>query len=279
MKQIILLTVIISIFLSSCSSSSNSEDSNNSSSFTLNGNQVNLTSATAQKSGNTIFVKAIVSNGVSLEILFNKFGNLASFRYNSVTDYFAYKYFKSNYFTFKLISLDEATKRVKISYSGKIYEDDTDLTSNSMQISGAFDLPYVVVTPTIADLGVSCKISGNNWYHTDAWDNGLQTVDSKFINDNNDVIVMNLLSRTIAPGTYNFSTSSNVKMMLGKFNTTNLSYEYYNSNGSLIITSNTILSNGIRVLEGTFTFVATNPANPSNQIQVSNGIIKTLFMN
>jgi hypothetical protein len=272
-KLICLLVLAIGVF--SCSSDSDGENSD-SAALTVNGNPVTLSNVFAQKSERTIAISAIGSNGSSIELLFNKFGDLESVLYDTENgdSYYNYQYFKSNYFTFNIVSLNESTNRVKVNYNGTLYTNENDLDSGSITISGSFDTEYINQTPLITGTGLFCKIAGQDWYETDFWDNGFSNVDRKFISDDDKMIVMNLSEETIGTGTYTFTNNSSNKIGFAKFNTTTKEYDFYQTTGTLTITSNTIVSSFIRIIEGTFSLTATNS---SGSIQVTNGTFKTNF--
>lgn len=275
MKILKFILIFVLAGLTSCSSDS-SGGSSVSNALTVNGTTVTLGTVIAQKSEESLFIYASASDGSSIQIGFNKYGNLESVIYDdqNFNSFYNYQYFKSNYFDFDLISINESNNSVKISYSGTLYSNENDLESNSISISGSFNVNYINQTPLIEGLGLSCKIGGQNWYETDFWDNGFSNVDRKFISDDDKMIIMNFEDETIEPGTYTFNGSNVNKLSLAKFNTTTKEYDSFDTSGTVTITSNTIVSGVVRVIEGTFSFTATNG---SNTIEVTNGIFKTNF--
>ncbi|WP_026712046.1 DUF6252 family protein [Flavobacterium filum] len=275
MKILKFILIFVLAGLTSCSSDS-SGGSSVSNALTVNGTTVTLGTVIAQKSEESLFIYASASDGSSIQIGFNKYGNLESVIYDdqNFNSFYNYQYFKSNYFDFDLISINESNNSVKISYSGTLYSNENDLESNSISISGSFNVNYINQTPLIEGLGLSCKIGGQNWYETDFWDNGFSNVDRKFISDDDKMIIMNFEDESIEPGTYTFNGSNVNKLSLAKFNTTTKEYDSYNTSGTVTITSNTIVSGVVRVIEGTFSFTATNG---SNTIEVTNGTFKTNF--
>lgn len=280
MKKIKLLSFLfLSILITSCSSDGDSGDSTPISSFTLNGTNVALTSATALRVENTLAIVAHASDGSSMDLSFDKFGNLGEIRYfdaefNSKENF---QHFKANYFTFNLISINETQKKVQVSFSGNLYEERDDLNSASITVSGSFDLPYTEQTPIVSDLGLTCKIAGTDWYNVEIWDNGWWSVDRKFISDDEYMIIMKFTDESIQPGNYNFTTSSENGIQLAKYDTETNTYTEYNAVGTLTISSNSEFSPLINLVEGTFSFTATNPSDPTDQIQVTNGSFKTNF--
>lgn len=267
------------LFLAALTISCSSGDSGSSTdeaTLVLNGTNVTLSSPIAQRSENTFLISADTPDGSSIQLLFDKFGNMEEFSYwEDVDTYHNFQHYNSHYFTFNLISVDETARRVKVSFSGNLYLDDEDLSSTTKMVSGTFDLPYITQTPTLAGLGLNCKIAGADWYETEFWDNGWGNVDRKFISDDDKQIIMSFAGEDIAPGTYTFTTSSANKIQLAKYNTTTNTYNVYNTSGTLTISSNT--DGFIRIVEGTFSFTATNSLNSSDVIQVTNGSFKTNF--
>jgi hypothetical protein len=267
------------VFLNACSSDSGDSGggSTTDATFVLNGTNVALSGVIAQRSEDDFLIYAETPDGSSIQLEFNKFGKMQECSYwEDVDTYFNFQHFNSHYFTFNLISINETTHRVKISFSGDIYLDDEDLTSATKMVSGTFDLPYITLTPAIAGLGLKCKIAGADWYKTEFWDNGWGgAVDRKFISDDEKQIIMTFADEAIVPGVYNFTTSSANKIQLAKYNTTTNMYDVYNTSGSVTITSNT--DGFIRIVEGTYSFTATNPSNSLDVIQVTNGSFKTNF--
>lgn len=271
-------SLFLLVITASCSSDGGGGSSSTDATMSLNGTSVNLTSPLAQRGDNTIVIMADLPNDESIQLEFNKFGDLAEFSYWTDTEvYKNFQHYKSNYFNFTLVSLNESTHRVKVSFSGTIYADETDMSSDSKEVSGTFDLPYITTSPLVTGLGLNCKIAGTDWYETQFWDNGFGNVDRKYISDDNNQIIMQFDDEDMTLGTYSFTNSSSNKMKLAKYNTTTHTYDEYNTSGTVTISSNTEPIFGIRVLEGTFNFTATNPSNSSDVIQVTNGAFKTNF--
>lgn len=286
MKKItqIIAFLSISLFVASCSSDGDGDGGSsggpNNSNFKLNGTTIALTDVGAQKSENTLFIYATTEDETDIELLFNKFGNLERITVATMepnyTDYYNYKHFNSNYFDFNLISINENTKRVKVSFSGKLYEESDDLNSESITVSGSFEVNYVDVEPLDAGFGTFCKIGGNNWYSTDGWDEGWFNVNKKVISDNEDMLTFRFEEASIPVGNYVFTPTSANRVTLSKFDTTTKTYVDYDCTGSFNIQSN-LSGLNFRTIEGTFSFTAVHPTNSSQTIQVTNGTFKNLF--
>jgi len=117
--------VLFAAVMTSCSSdSSSSSDGGASGASTVVYNGVNqtITTTIARKSENNLVVSAIMSDGSTMDVEFNKFGNLRELSFapeSTGSSYANFQNYKSHYFTFNLISIDESAHRVKFSFSGK----------------------------------------------------------------------------------------------------------------------------------------------------------------
>jgi hypothetical protein len=288
MKKIfsILTFVALSTFVISCSSDSSSSSSSNTFNYTYEGNAVTISNISAQKSENSLVVSGTASDGQAIEFTFDKFGNLGTAESFSLTsfdfvDTYNYQNYNSNYFTFNLISIDESAKRLKVSFSGNLYEEATSLSSNSVTVSGDFDVKYTDVTPTVPGLEVYAKIGGQDWYSTNSYTNNGNSFDDfilRELSSDENMISLGFDSTNNGPGTYNFTPSTSTNFVkLSKFNTTNLTYTDYNCTGSVIVSSKTSAGFIGYIIEGTYSFTATNPSNSSQTIQVTNGRFKTYY--
>lgn len=284
MRKIIKIIAFIAISISAVSCSSDSDGGGsggaNNSTFKYNGTDIVLTTIEAQKSENSLYIYASSDDGTEIDLTFNKFGNLEGISVVSMnpnySEYYNYKHFNSNYFNFNLISINENTKRVKVSFSGVLYEDDTDMTSNSITVNGSFEVDYQLAEPIYSGLGTFCKIGGNDWHATTFWDEGFWSVERKVISDDENMLTFEFEDEYIEAGTYNFTSTSANKIYLSKFNTTTKTYTQYNCTGSFVVQSN-LSGTNFRMIEGTFSLTATNPSSPSQQIQITNGSFKSNF--
>lgn len=274
--------------LASCSSSDDGGGGGGADSFsyTYDGNNVNITQIEARKSENSLVVSGVADNGEAIEFTFNKFGNLGTASSFSVSDFAFpdsqnYMNFSSHYFTFNLVSIDETAKRVKVTFSGDLYEDGYDLDSETHTVSGEFEVTYDVVTPTVAGLEHYCKIGGNDWYSTNsAMTNGI-TMDYFILDESNDTansIYLSFDSFNNDPGTYNFTNSTNTTYAkLVKFDPTTENFKLYNCAGTLTVTNKTSAGFIGYYIEGTYSFTATNPTNAADVVQVTNGRFKIYY--
>ena len=279
--------LFLAVIMASCSSDGGGSSSGDSFTYSRNGSDITITYILAQVSESHIAVNGEASNGEGIQFEFDKYGNLGRIIVtpddSSFDPWFLnYKNFSGHYFSFNMISYDESTHRVRASYSGTLYEDESDLTSNSITVSGEFDVVCIVRTPIIAGLDVRCKIAGNDWYSTNGYTNNGDSFDDfilREMSDDENMISLGFDATNNGPGTYNFTSSTTTNFVhLSNFNTGTVDYNHYNCAGSVIVTSKTSLGIGMGYLiEGTYSFTATNPSNPADQVQVTNGYFKTNY--
>lgn len=289
MKKINLLSFLF-LVLAITSCSSGDEDNNNS--FTayfnhsVNNQSISITQWTAIKGENDIEVLGTNPDGSSIFVSFNKFGNVDDI---SITSAFtssepwmnSYYNFSSNYINFELVSLDENNKRVKVNYSGKVYEDQFDISSDFKTIEGSFHINYIQTTPQIPGLQFMAKIGGQDWHSVKSISSstgaGFSDISLQHASDDAYVLSLNFNHNTTNVGVYNYTASSSTNnVVLYKYKTSTHEYIEYSCVGTLNLTekSNQGLYN---LLEGTFSFTATNPEDNS-QIQVTNGTFKDVYI-
>ncbi|MGC4040550.1 MAG: hypothetical protein QM710_07155 [Flavobacterium sp.] len=280
--------LIAALILGSCSSSDSDGGGSSSNSFTYNydGHSVNLNAILAQKSENTLVVSGTASNGEAIEFVFNKFGNLGTVSSFSVSDFDFpdsqnYMNYSSHYFTFNLVSIDEANKKVHVTFSGDLHEDAYDLDSPTHTVSGEFNVTYTEVTPAVAGLETYCKIGGNDWYSTNSATTNGTTMDYFVLDESNDganSIYLSFDSFNNGPGTYTFTNTTNTTYArLVKFDPATVSFKQYKCAGTMTVTSKTSAGFVGYYIEGTYSFTATNPSNSADVIQVTNGRFKSYY--
>jgi len=216
-----------------------------------------------------------------LVIVFTKDGKFLEAHQNSVNIgegqfavyYKNYRYFPANYFNIRIYSIDEVQKRIKFTISGKLYFDDKDLNSESLDLLGDFDMKYNgdfgTIAPTFQVSGLdqhcTAKLNTAEWMAFRELENGSFTADDPY------KIEINFPSTALV-GTYNLITNStNNYLRFSKFNTTTKVFDYYNLNGLISQTYREFHGGGNYSLFGTFSFTATNPNDPSDVIQVTDG--------
>lgn len=307
MKPIIKLVLIFAFFCVSCSNDTSDNSTVNTQYLRLNINGVEKiipsedypnNSVVLGFSGNvfqlTAFYGKLDNNYSSqmFKLIFDKNGNIISVK-NSVHEneygdfvYGNYNFFPSNYFDLNIISLDEASKKIKVSFSGNLY-----LNSNStsnlyllsldrefVQAEGEIDMiyeewegPYTGIFMANLEQYCSAKLNGVAWEGNRANEfMGSYTYGSFMASDPYKIEIR--FAQDANLGSYNFTTASTEnRIKFSKFNTTTLTYDYYTVNG--------VLNNDYKEFHGgtsysyfgTYNFTATNPNNPSDVIQVTDG--------
>lgn len=285
-KFIMLLSVVA--ILGSCSSDSSSSSSvDEYFNYTIDGQVISVTNWEAQRSENTIAVSGYGTNGMSISFEFNTNGDIGEVDTYSLTDASipprnAQGYYTNESFTFNLVSVNAANKTVEVTYTGKVYENEYDLTSPFVNVVGSFLVKYVDVTPIVPGIGVYAKVAGSDWYSSNSDQTGgfFTGSDITLSSYNGDVYSLDITTNhdNSIVGSTNFTPSSTTDIVtLSKYNTTTDSFDLYNCTGTLNITTKTV---GIQytVISGTFTFTAVDP-DTSASITVTNGTFTEAYSN
>lgn len=185
-------------------------------------------------------------------------------------------YFPSNYMEVSEFSVNEATKRIKLKFKGRLYNDQKSINSESRLVEAEVDMNYTEVEPNpypivIDNIEQYCraKINGTPWFAR--FEHDL----SSFTNEDAYKIEINF-ANSPTPGSYNFtsaSTSNYVKF--SKFNTTTLTYDYYDVTGQVAYSYREYHGYTNYSFIGTYSFTAVNPNNPADVIQVTDGTFRS----
>lgn len=219
-----------------------------------------------------------------LEFDFTEDGKLISAKKESFSTqlgnvyYYNYRNFPSNYFNIQILSIDETAKKIKLKFNGNLYVSTTDLYSEDIHLDAEINAPYQEVEQTssnyiITDYQVeqycSAKFNGTPWVARHEHSNSVFTSEDPY------KIEINFASNAI-PGSYPFTTSSTSNYLkFSKFNTTTLTYDYYNVTGVVAHTYREFHGAGNYSFIGSFSFTATNPNNPSDSITVTDGVFRS----
>ncbi|KGO85963.1 hypothetical protein Q765_12920 [Flavobacterium rivuli WB 3.3-2 = DSM 21788] len=256
--------------------------------YKIDGRTVAINNTIAQRSGSTIAVAGYAADGTAIAVEFNEFGNLKDITAYSISNFDVptrseYHYFKSNYINFELVAIDATAKKVKVTFSGKVYDEEYDLTSDYSTVEGSFQVTYRDVVPEVAGLGVFAKINNENWYTTDITQSGGFFPGSDItLNESNDSkytigIITNHDNSTVGTHSFGPAVSSN-KVILSEYNTTtHEDVEYTSTTGTIKITAKTtnIL---YTIIEGTFSLTARHPTNGTT-VTVTDGTFKSVYTN
>jgi|GEM_PF-1351110 len=290
-----LFVLFVSVAVASCSSDDGEPVNNGNNpineddyfNYTIDGEEQDMVSWIAQRSEGSFAVSGTSASGRVVELQFNQWGNVGDVM--TLSDDFEipwrnnYHYFRSNYFDFELVSIDEVNKKVKVNFSGKVYDEEYDINSDFSTIEGSFVVTYTNVTPVVAGLGVSATVDGEEWHDSDGdQSGGFFSGEDLTINASNDSkytigIVTN--HDTTETGEYTFGPGdSSNKMKLFVYNTeTHYEEEWTTVSGTMEITEKTV-GMQLTILAGTFSFTAENPET-GETVTISNGAFKKAYSN
>lgn len=221
-------------------------------------------------------------------ISFNKNGNfgfvyldLHIFATSGTKDFYSFANYSSNYFTLNIEELDEVKRTIKGSFSGTIYSNAQDLSSEGKYISGTFAKKYTLLAPVFSNLKNAAKIDGNQWFEANRYlTKGVPTnanIVYHSVSDDEYKIMIKYDESNINVGTYNFSeTTATNAIQLSKFDVATEQYINYKCIGILnIVQKENIDPSGSQfILKGNYSFTAINPNNPADIINVTEGNFK-----
>lgn len=260
-----------------------SETVSNQDSFTykFNNETISVSSWTAVRSENTIAVTGIASDGSAISAEFNVFGDLgtitaspADFDTESTRNF---QYFKSNYFNFTLLGVDTSSKRVEVKFSGKLYENEYDLTSNTNTVEARFNVQYREVQPAVVGSGVTATINGEKWYDTttDTF-GGLAGSPYSYNHYSDDAYRISyvLIPESVEPGVYQFSQNTEFnKISFAKYDTVANTFNDYETVGVFEI-EEIIRGFGITRIVAKYSLTAVRG---NETIIVKDGVINSAF--
>lgn len=292
MKNFTTLLLLLIVGITTSCSNSDDENAANSPDYfncTLNGQAVNIDSVAAQKTGSSISVKGFSRNNWEIIVNFNKYGNMGDVAAGIFPASIglpikrSYHYYKSNYFDFELVSIDQARKKVKVTFSGRIYDNEYDNTGDYDTVEGSFQVTYAEVTPVVPGLHMSAKIDGLEWQNSDIEDtSGFSEDGNTILKTSNDTkytlgIVTNHLGSTVGDYTFSPADVTN-KVILYEFDSaTRRQVEYSSTNGNMKLTSKTV-GPEYTIIEGTFSFTAIHPVTGA-AVSITNGSFKERYDN
>lgn len=232
-----------------------------------------------------IAVTATATTGEVFAIEFNIYGDLSSANSYSVTDFefplsISYTFFKSNFFDFNLIALDEVNNRVSVEFSGDLYEDNFDLDSTAHFVEGSFTVTYTVQSPQIPGVGVNAEVNGANWYATDGFQSGGfffgSNIELIAFSDDEYFIGIETNGNDTVIGDYSFDETSTVnRVIFYKYDLELDDLVPYECSGNLNLTEKNVGLQQTQII-GTFDITASNG---SETIQVNNGNFNMLYNN
>ena len=238
-----------------------------------------------QKVENTISINASAPDGTTIYLEFNKFGNLGKISSYSSMDFDFpdagnYTYYKSRFFDFELVHLDEENNKVEVVFSGKLYEDPYDPDSAFHEVEGNFVASYVETEPNIAGLGTYAKINGETWYDTDSFQAGGFMIGENItlyqFNDGKYTIAITTNQDTTSETSYSFEAGSAVNHVgLSRYKETTHEFVDYSTAGMLTITEK-IVGPQLSFIKGEFSLTATDP-DDNSLLEVTDGTFYLVY--
>jgi hypothetical protein len=298
MKKIAIFLFSLVLFCSGCSSNDSTtlEEITNEQYFRLNVGGVelplspdaNFNRGAIDMTGDVFLIHAEYGYDSSspqlhlLKIYFDKSGAIIEAKQQSYSvdffgsyDYLNYENFPSNYFHINIISLDEVNKKIKLNFTGKLYLNNTDMNSEAITISAELNQNYgIIETPygiRVNDIEQYCSAKFNNV----PWIARKEKYYSEFTAPDAYKIETHFTSNA-TPGSYDFTPSSTDNYIrFSKFNIGTLTYDYYNVTGVIAHSYREFHGLTNYSFIGSFSFTAVNPNNPSDVIQVTDGIFRS----
>lgn len=280
MKMLKFLAVFLTAFtLFSCSSDSTSDSPADTSAdffnLTYNGQAKTVNSWVAIKQEDFIEVTGDTPDGLGVSLKFNTHGNLyEAFTHpntpsSTVPFSGSFAYFSNSTFTFQLVEINTETKTIKVNFSGKLYEDEYDHTSNTNTVSGSFKISYIDHTPTVSGIGTYAKVNGQDWYGIQKYASGDGNTMTLY-EQNGGEYTIGIVYPYLSPqtGTFNFSNNSATKRIsFSKYDPVAHQEIEYNVSGTITYTV------ASTIVQGTFSLTATHPTNGST-VTITNGTFK-----
>ncbi len=257
------LIALFLVFLG-CSSSNEGDDIENSFSVTIDGVDYVFDTFYANKSYDNYVVLGSNSNDENFYLSFNQNGVLERADFYS-TDFSVDLYYSSLFYfpkeTFNLnnIMIDTENNIVRGSLDGTIYEDESNLISNSLTINqGAFNLVYTSMTQNF-DIYVDATINGERFESIKHSISENQSSDMVYggISDNELTLAITTNRQSVQPGSYSFSNSNQTNSFaIYYINPYNDTFENYNVSGTLVVDE--VVSGSQTIVTGSFSGIATN---------------------
>lgn len=299
MKYIKYTLLMIVIFLSSCSNDSvtngNGTNGNGNDvgtvavipkfSLFVNGVQSNMSEtrfSTAYRKEHTIYIGSEYLGDIifKLHISFDENGHFGEMIYkeqNIASDtpkyFYSCRNYSSQYFTFLIQQFDPVKRRIKGSYSGYLYIDPENISSESKFVSGEFDLPIADIAQPVSGLINEATINSQYWRSTNKFqtlgDNTGQYEELNLhcLRDDEYKMTFTFHKTNTLPGIYNFTPTTLInKIKLAKYDLTTSTYINYNCTGTVQVILRPPLC-----FDGIYNFTAINTNNASDVIQVQNG--------
>lgn len=217
-------------------------------------------------------------------ITFDKYGNFISAGIDKDFEYSEnYPYFSSNYFDFEMTPINIAAGKCVIDFSGTVYENKYDMNSTPITLSGHFSLQSAVLQQGaegfLYNQGLFANVDGRKWFSPykigGNYDSGYYNF--FYVSDDEFRLVFNVNGDVTPTGQHNFTASTiHDCIKVEKFNTTTLTYELWDTEGSMNITDLIEPIEDVHYISGSFSLTARNPNNPAEIVHFKNGVFNSL---
>lgn len=191
--------------------------------------------------------------------------------YDNFTEYSSYFCEVDNFV------IDQVNKIAKIKYTARLYTNMNDINSYYREIKTDIKIPYEELTPstgpnlTYRGIEQYCKVHING----QPWTAKHERSESIFTDEGPYKIIINF-ANSPTPGSFTFNSSSTANYVrFAKFNTSTMTYDYYNTTGQVGYSYREFHGGTNYSFIGTCTFTAVNPLNPTDIIQVTNGTFRS----
>ena len=173
--------------------------------------------------------------------------------------------------------IDQVNKIATIKYTTRLYSNMTNINSYYREIKTDIKVPY---EESATNYGTNFLYYGIEQYcnfdiNGQAWKARHERVAGVFTNEGPFKIEINF-ANSPTPGNYAFDSSSTANYVrFAKFNTSTMTYDYYNVTGQVGYTYREFHGATNYSFIGTCSFTAVNPLNSSDIIQVTNGTFRS----
>lgn len=244
--------------------------------FKVDGQVKTLTQISARITDHIFLVYGYTADEDYIELTFNKSGNLGSVGIMEDGIFKrSYYYDRADHFDFNMTIHDESNHRIGGSFSGKVYEDQYNLSSGYSEIEGDFNITYEDSIYPISKL--TTVINGQNWMDSGYGqyaDEGIDGFYYQFQSDDSYAIGIRL-KNDVEVGTYSINQYSDNGMIGGEYDSEYDIFGAYYAEGTLTITSKIQIEDNLTIYEGTFDIIAYNTLTGEN-LTVTGGSFKIL---
>lgn len=283
-----------SVLLISCSSDSDGGDVDEKFNavgtfeIVFDGVQTEMKALSSSRYGDKFIIYGDLQNGYYFQMEFHKSGALGHIYIDTQLDntifsqYYTTQNFSSNYTSFNLISVNESNNKIKGNFSGKLFNNSENLPIGDFkEVTGNFEITYGDFEELWGDK-FDCKINNTNWYRSSRGNVqiGSNIYEEFYYSDDAYRFRYTFKGTNTSNGTYSFNSENDINSIrLEKFNTETNTYLYYNCEGEITFSNIQNLNNGANEVtyDATFHLTATNPENPSDVVQVTNGNAQGAF--